>query len=534
MNAGVDQTRVAGVTVLGADDGTVLTPAALSLVADLERRFGARRVGLLAERAERQARIDAGESLDFLPQTADVRSGDWTVAPPPPALRDRRVEITGPTDAKMVINALNSGANGFMADFEDANTPTWDNILSGQANLAAAVAGRLEFRAPDGREYRVRPDPATLLVRPRGWHMTDRHVLIDGREVSGALLDVGLFAAANARTLAARGAGPFLYLPKLQGHREARLWNDVLSAVEDGVGIDRGTIRATVLIETIPAAFEMDEILYELREHSAGLNAGRWDYLFSVIKTFRARPATVLPDRNTVAMTVPFMRAYADLLVATCHRRGAHAMGGMAAFIPSRRDPQGTERALAAVAQDKRREASAGFDGTWVAHPGLVATARQQFDDVLGDRANQVDSGPAAVQVGAAELLDLASAGGQPTDQGLRSDVSVAIRYLTAWLGGSGAVAINNLMEDVATAEIARAQVWQWVSHGVRLSSGRLVTAELVRQLAAEELAALRGELGDEGFAGSRAEDALQVFEQVALADQLPDFLTQVAYPLLE
>jgi len=527
----------AGIQVTGREvDGAreILTPAALAFVADLQRRFGPRRAELLAARAERQARIDAGELPDFAPATAAVREGIWTVAPPPPDLRDRRVEITGPTDAKMLINALNSGARVFMADLEDANSPTWPNMVGGQRNLTAAIEGSLAHTAPDGRDYRLADDPAVLCVRPRGWHLPEKHVTVDGEAVSGSLFDAGLYLFHNARRLVERGSGPYLYLPKLEGALEARLWNDVFDAAEDALDLARGTVRATVLIETITAAFEMDEILYELRTHSAGLNAGRWDYLFSVIKKFRTRPDFVLPDRNAVTMTAPFLRAYSDLLVATCHRRGAHAIGGMAAFIPSRRDPEVNERALAKVRADKERESAAGFDGTWVAHPDLVPVAREVFDAVLGDRPNQVDRRRDDVAVTAADLLGVAGTPGAITEEGLRGDVSVGIQYISSWLRGTGAAAISNLMEDAATAEVARAQVWQWVHNGVALDDGRAVTADLVRAVAGEELDALRAALGDAAFAGTRAEESRRLFEQVALADDFAEFLTLPAYELLE
>jgi len=526
-----------GVEIAAPDDQRypeVLTPEALAFVAALQREFGGRRRELLDRRAERQAEIDAGAELDFLPETREVREGSWQVSPPADRLQDRRVEITGPTDAKMVINALNSGASGFMADFEDSNTPSWGNMMQGQVNLTDAIAGTLSFRNPDGKEYALAERTATLLVRARGWHLVDKHVLVDGAPVSGALLDFGLYFWRNARTLVDRGFGVFLYLPKMQSHLEARLWNDVFTYAEDALELPRGTVRATVLIETLPAAFEMEEILYELREHSAGLNAGRWDYLFSAIKTFRTRKDKVLPDRNSITMTVPFMRAYTELLVATCHRRGAHAMGGMAAFIPSRRDPELNERAMAKVRADKEREAGNGFDGTWVAHPDLVPVAREVFDAVLGDRPNQLDKQRDDVRVTAADLVAIDSADGEPTREGLRNDVRVGIRYIASWLRGNGAAGIDNLMEDAATAEIARCQVWQWVHHGVVLSDGTPVTADLVRSMAADELDEIRAEVGEDAFAGTRAEEARQVFEQVALSEELPDFLTLPAYELID
>jgi malate synthase len=532
---------VSGVEILGAPQprfDEVLTPEALRFVAELHRRFEPRRRDLLAARAERQARLDAGELLDFLPETREVREGDWRVAPPPPALQRRRVEITGPTDRKMVINALNSGADGFMADFEDANSPTWANMVGGQVNLGDAIAGTIAYDAPDGRHYELGPEPALLLVRPRGWHLVERHLTVDGDPVAGGLFDFGLYAFHQARALLDKGAGPFLYLPKLQSHLEARLWRDVFVHAEEELGLDRGAIRATVLIETIPAAFEMDEILHELREHSAGLNAGRWDYIFSMIKSFRARPEFLLPDRQRVTMTVPFMRAYTELLVRTCHRRGAHAMGGMAAVIPSRTDPERNRRALEGVRADKQREATDGFDGTWVAHPDTVATAMEQFDAVLQGRPNQVDRQRDDVEVTAADLLDAGSAGAPEgiTEQGLRSNVNVGIQYISSWLRGNGAAGIYGLMEDAATAEISRSQVWQWTHHRARLEDGRTVDADLVRRLEDEELERIRSEVGDDAWfeTHGRPRESRELFDAVALGDPFVEFLTLAAYERLE
>jgi malate synthase len=488
----------------------VLTDDALAFVAELHNRFDGRRRQLLARRAERRARFAAGELLDFLPDTQQIRAGDWQVAPAPPALQDRRVEITGPTDRKMVINALNSGARGFMADFEDANSPTWQNMIGGQINLTQAIDRELGFTSDEGKTYELNDQTATLLVRPRGWHLPERHIEIGGQQAAGALVDFGLYFFRNAKRLLERGAGPYFYLPKMESHLEARLWNDVFTFSEQELGVDHGTIKATVLIETFPAAFEMEEILYELRDHSAGLNAGRWDYIFSVIKTFREKPEFVLPDRAKVTMTVPFMRAYTELLVRTCHRRGAHAMGGMAALIPSRRDPEANERALTAVRTDKEREARAGFDGTWVAHPDLVETAMDQFDAVLGNRPNQVERQRDDVEVGAAELLDVAATPGDVTEEGVRGNVQVGIEYIESWLNGNGAVAINNLMEDAATAEISRSQIWQWKTHG-------RISPELVRDAA-----------------GDASGSARELFEATALADKLPEFLTLPAYDRLK
>jgi malate synthase len=514
----------------------VLTGEALAFVADLERRFGSTRLELLDARRERRERWAAGESLDFLPGTREIREGDWTVAPAPPDLQDRRVEITGPVDRKMIINALNSGARGFMADFEDSLSPTWVNVVDGHVNLIDAIERTIEFTGPDGREYRLGEQTATLLVRPRGWHLHDKHVRVDGRPISAALLDAGLFLFHNARRLLDRGSGPYFYLPKMESHREARLWNDVFAHAQRTLGIEQGSVRATVLIETLPAAFEMDEILYELRDHASGLNAGRWDYIFSAIKTFRERPEFVLPDRDDVKMTVPFMRAYTLLLVRTCHARGAHAMGGMAAVIPSRKDPEASKRAIEAVRADKQREAGDGFDGTWVAHPDVVEVAMEEFDKVLGDRPNQIDRRRDDVHVTAAELLDVASTPGAKTEAGLRNDVNVGIQYISSWLRGNGAAAIYGLMEDAATAEIARSQVWQWIRHGVTLDDGQQVTPELVRRLEDEELERIRGEIGDDAWfeTEGRPRESRELFEQVALSEEFVEFLTLPAYERLD
>ncbi|MEA2277369.1 MAG: malate synthase [Solirubrobacteraceae bacterium] len=522
--------------VAPAPTAGVLTDEALAFVGALHERFEPRRRELLRARGERRARIAAGERLDFLPETRAIREGDWQVAPAPESYRDRRVEITGPVDRKMVINALNSGARGFMADFEDSLSPTWGNVVQGQANLTDAIEGTIEFTGDDGREYRLGDEAATLLVRPRGWHLTEKHVRIGGDPVAGAFVDAGLYLFRNARRLLERGSGPFLYLPKLQSHLEARLWADVLGFVEGELGLDPGTVKTTVLIETLPAAFEMEEILYELRDHSCALNAGRWDYIFSTIKTYRDRPEFVLPDRNEVKMTVPFMRAYTELLVATCHRRGAHAMGGMSAVIPSRKDPEASQRAIEAVAADKQREAGDGFDGTWVAHPDVVQTALDEFDRVLGDRPNQVDRRRDDVSVGPDELLDVASTPGAITEQGLRSNVNVGIQYISSWLRGNGAAAIYGLMEDAATAEISRSQVWQWIRHERTLDDdGTPITADLVRRIEGEELEKIRAEIGDDEWfeREGRPRESRELFEQVALADELPEFLTIPAYKRL-
>jgi len=529
MNQGIS---IIGPIGVGYDK--ILTDEALGLVASLHRAFDPIRRELLEARWHRQRRIDRGETPGFIEATSEVRSAEWTVAAPPADLADRRCEITGPVDRKMMINALNSGARVFMADFEDSCSPTWSNLMDGQVNLVDSVRRTIEYTGPDGRHYSLGESPATLLVRPRGWHLVDRNVLIDGSPVSASLLDFGLFFFHNAAELIERGSGPYLYLPKLESHLEARLWNEVFVAAQDAIGIPQGTIRATVLIETILAAFEMDEILYELRDHSAGLNAGRWDYIFSIIKKFRNDPAMVLPDRNQVTMAVPFMQAYTDLLIATCHRRGAHAMGGMAAFIPSRTDEGVNARAFAKVREDKERESRSGHDGTWVAHPDLVPLATEVFDEVLGDRPNQIDRLRPDVVPDAAVLIDVAIPGGTVTETGVRINVDVAIRYLSAWLSGNGAAGIYNLMEDAATAEISRSQVWQWVHHGVATETGDLIDAAYVRAVADTEVARMRHEFGDERFASWRVEEARSIFEQVALDPDYPDFLTVPAYAVLE
>ncbi|MDN5853721.1 MAG: malate synthase A [Actinomycetia bacterium] len=515
----------------------VLTPEALSFVAALQRRFGARRDELLRSRRARRDEIAAGGRLDFLSETRGVREAAWMVAPAPPDLLDRRVEITGPPEPKMAVNALNSGARVWLADLEDANTPHWSNVVSSQVVLADAVRRRLSHDEPGGRQYRLKRDgrPCVIVARPRGWHFDEPRVLMDGRPAVAALVDFGLYFFHNARELLARGSGPYFYLPKTESHLEARLWNDIFTFAEQRLGVPHGSIRATVLIETVLAAFEMEEILFELRDHASGLNAGRWDYLFSIVKTFRdAGPAFVLPDRAAVTMTAPMMRAYTDLLVSTCHRRGAFAMGGMAAFIPSRRDPEVNERALAKVREDKEREASDGFDGSWVAHPDLVPICEEVFDKQLGDRPNQLDFRRDDVEVTARQLLDVSSVQGAHTEAGLRSNIDVGLRYLEAWLRGHGAVGIHNLMEDAATAEISRAQVWQWVHNRVRLDTGETVTSGLVRRILDEELAGIRAEVGDRGYDSSRFDDARTVFEQVALAEDFPEFLTLSAFALVE
>ena len=512
----------------------VLTADALGFVEELQRRFGPTRAQLLEARAERRGRLAQGETLDFLQETRDVRDGDWTVEPVPSDLQQRWVEITGPSDRKLTINALNSGADGFMADFEDANAPTWHNMVDGHINLRDAIDGTITYEGSDGRHYELEPEVATLLVRPRGWHLPERHLAVEGEPVAGALFDFGLYFFHCAPRLLRNGTGPYFYLPKLESHREARLWNDVFCWAQDALDIPRGTIKATVLIETLPAAFEMDEILHELREHSAGLNAGRWDYIFSTIKCFPDRPEFVLPDRGDVDMTVPFMRAYTELLAATCHHRGAHAMGGMAALIPSRRDEEANEKALAGVRADKEREVGQGYDGTWVAHPDLVPVAREVFESGLDGRANQLERQREDVDVSADDLLDIASTPGSVTEAGLRTDVNVGFQYISFWLGGRGAAAINSLMEDAATAEISRAQIWQWIHHGISLEDGRTVTPELVREVLEEEEARIHEAVGDETWRAGRPEETREIFQRVGLSDELIEFLTLPAYEYLD
>jgi len=506
----------------------VLTYDALAFVAELERRFGAERERLLERRKEIDARLQSGWLPDFLPETRQVRESEWTIAPVPADLQDRRVEITGPVDRKMVVNALNSGAKVYMADFEDANTPTWHNLVNGQLNLSAAIRRAVDFTDPDtGKDYRLGEQLATLVVRPRGWHLPEAHLRVDGRPMSGALFDFGLYFFHNAKALIERGSGPYFYLPKLESHLEARLWNQVFEFAQDRLGIARGTIKATVLIETILAAFEMDEILFELKDHSAGLNCGRWDYIFSIIKKFRSRPEFVLPDRDQVTMTVPCMRAYSLLAIQQCHRRGAHAIGGMAAQIPIRDDPEANEQALAKVRADKEREATDGHDGTWVAHPGLVAIAREEFDQRMPG-PNQVDRQRDDVQVSAKDLLEVPK--GTITETGLRKNLGVGVLYLEPWLRGTGCVPIYNLMEDAATAEISRAQVWQWRHHGARISDGPVIDAALIERLLEEEMAKIARTVGEQRFAAGRYAEAAALLRDLVMADEFVEFLTLPAY----
>ncbi|MFE7713063.1 malate synthase A [Streptomyces sp. NPDC057486] len=516
----------------------VLTDAALAFVAELHRQFTPRRDELLARRAERRAEIARTSTLDFLPETAAIRADDsWKVAPAPAALNDRRVEITGPTDRKMTINALNSGAKVWLADFEDASAPTWENVILGQLNLIDAYERRIDFTDPgSGKSYALRPadELATVVTRPRGWHLNERHLQLDGTPVPGALVDFGLYFFHNAQRLIDLGKGPYFYLPKTESHLEARLWNDIFVFAQDYVGIPQGTVRATVLIETITAAYEMEEILYELRDHASGLNAGRWDYLFSIVKNFRDGGSKfVLPDRNAVTMTAPFMRAYTELLVRTCHKRGAHAIGGMAAFIPSRRDAEVNKVAFEKVKADKDREANDGFDGSWVAHPDLVPIAMASFDAVLGEKPNQKDRLREDVSVAPGDLIAIDTLDAKPTYDGLRNAVAVGIRYIEAWLRGMGAVAIFNLMEDAATAEISRSQIWQWINADVVFENGEHATADLARKVAAEELAAIREEIGQEAFTSGKWQQAHDLLLQVSLDQDYADFLTLPAYEQL-
>jgi malate synthase len=523
-----------GVVLRGAwspEYAPVLTPEALEFVAQLTRTFGERRQALLSRRQERQAAFNRGQRPHFLPETKAVREGDWKVAPLPPELLDRRVEITGPVERKMIINALNSGASVFMADFEDSNSPTWDNTVRGQLNLMDAVRRTITFDAGSGKHYELHEKPAVLFVRPRGWHLTERHLEVDGQQVPGAFFDFGLFFFHNAKEQLARGTAPYFYLPKMESHLEARLWNDVFLRSQAELGIARGTIKATVLIETLPAAFEMHEILYELREHSAGLNCGRWDYIFSFIKKLQSDPAFLLPDRGQVTMNKAFLDAYSRLLIHTCHRRGVHAMGGMAAFIPIKTDAQANETALAQVRADKLREVNNGHDGTWVAHPGLVPVARSVFDEHMKG-PHQLSNLREDVQVGEADLLRVPK--GTRTEEGLRHDIRVGVQYLAAWLGGLGCVPLYNLMEDAATAEISRAQVWQWIHHGATLEDGRHVTAELFRTVLAQEMGRLEQEGALEHFGAKRMALARSLFERLSTTPTFEDFLTLPAYEALD
>jgi malate synthase len=530
---GLPGVQITGPILPGFD--TILTPEAVSFVAGLVREFAPRVPALLNARKERQARFDAGERPDFLTETKAIRDGDWKVAPLPKDLLDRRVEITGPVDRKMVINALNSGASCFMADFEDANSPTWENCISGQVNLRDAVRGTISYVAPEtGKAYSLAPKTATLLVRPRGWHLYEKHVVVDGKVAPGGIVDFGLYFFHNAKAALAKGTGPYFYLPKMQSHLEARLWNDIFVAAQTTLGIPQGTIKGTVLIETLPAAFEMDEILYELREHSSGLNCGRWDYMFSYIKVVKNDPAFVIPDRSQVTMTQHFLRSYSQLLIKTCHRRGVHAMGGMAAFIPVKNDPALNDKAMAQVKADKEREAGDGHDGTWVAHPGLVPVAREIFDRKLGDKPNQLDVLRADVSVTAADLLAVPT--GTKSEDGLRHNIKVGVQYLESWLRGVGCVPLYNLMEDAATAEISRTQVWQWLRHGAVLDApggGHALTVERFDQVLDEEMLKIKAEIGEARFNGGKFTDAKRIFRELSVTKDFIEFLTLPAYEML-
>ncbi|WP_042454819.1 malate synthase A [Neobacillus dielmonensis] len=528
-------TQTRGIEVVGAlkaQYDEILTPQALQFIEELERTFGARRVELLQNRQKRQEEINHGKLPNFLPETKHIRMGDWTIASLPEDLQDRRVEITGPTDRKMVINALNSGAKLFMADFEDATSPTWQSIIEGQINLRDAVRRTISFENPNGKKYQLKEKTAVLIVRPRGWHLEEKHILVDGKPISGSLLDFGLYFYHNAKELLARGSGPYFYLPKLESHLEARLWNDVFVFAQDKLGVAKGTIKATVLIETIMAAFEMDEILYELKDHSAGLNCGRWDYIFSYLKKLRNQPDVILPDRSQVTMTAPFMRSYSLLTIQTCHRRKAPAMGGMAAQIPIKNDPEANEAAFAKVRADKEREARDGHDGTWVAHPGLVPVALEVFDREM-PTPNQIHtSKQQKINITAEDLLEVP--GGTISEQGVRTNINVGIQYVASWLSGRGAAPIYNLMEDAATAEISRAQLWQWIRHskGI-LNDGRKVTVEMYQQFKTEELEKIKQELGEDAYRNGRFDDAVQLFDRLILDDEFADFLTLPGYELL-
>ncbi|GAA5198954.1 malate synthase A [Arthrobacter gyeryongensis] len=531
MNSFTDNYTINGITLTAQPihrQNEVLTPDALEFVATLHRATAERRQELMQARHARRGQISAGQDPRFLPETADIRNDpNWRVAPPAPGLEDRRVEITGPVDRKMTINALNSGAKVWLADMEDSSTPTWRNVIQGQLNLTDALERRIDFTSPEGKEYKLRAaeELPTIVVRPRGWHLPEKHMLIDGKPVAGGVVDFGLFFFHNARRLLAQGKGPYFYLPKIENHLEARLWNDIFIQAQDLLGIPQGTIRATVLIETITAAFEMEEILYELRDHASGLNAGRWDYIFSVIKNFRTRgPRFVLPDRAQVSMTQPFMRSYTEQLVRACHRRGAMAIGGMAAAVPNRKDEAANTAAFEKVRADKTREAGDGFDGSWVAHPDLVPVCREVFDGVLGERPNQLDRSREDVTPDDRALIDVASTTGTITETGIRNNIEVGIRYIESWLRGNGAVAIHNLMEDAATAEISRSQLWQWIYSHAITDTGEVITREWINDLLDEEFARL------ERFDDDRFNDARSIFEEVTLAEEFPTFLTIPAY----
>ncbi|MGG6382495.1 malate synthase A [Paenarthrobacter sp. NEAU-H11] len=531
MNSFTDNFTLNGITLTAPAvrrQNEILTPEALEFISTLHWATEERRQELLKARQIRRAAIRGGQDPRFLPETTPIRNDpSWRVAPPAPGLEDRRVEITGPVDQKMTINALNSGAKVWLADMEDSSTPTWRNVIKGQLNLTDALERRIDFTSPEGKEYKLRPagDLPTIVVRPRGWHLPEKHMLIDGAPIAGGIVDFGLFFFHNARRLLAQGKGPYFYLPKIENHLEARLWNDIFVLAQDLLGIPQGTIRATVLIETITAAFEMEEILYELRDHASGLNAGRWDYIFSLIKNFRTRgPRFVLPDRAQVTMTQPFMRAYTEQLVRACHKRGAMAIGGMAAAVPNRKDPEANANAVEKVRADKTREANDGFDGSWVAHPDLVPVCREVFDSILGEKPNQLDRTREDVTPDDRALINVAATQGTITEQGIRNNIEVGIRYIESWLRGNGAVAIHNLMEDAATAEISRSQLWQWIYARAITDHGEIITHHWVEELLDEEFARL------ERFDGDRFEDARDIFEEVTLGQDFPSFLTLPAY----
>jgi malate synthase len=539
MNESVSDQFPKGVNVTGRlapGFEEIITPDALSFVALLHRTFENRRKELLQSRVERQAQIDCGRMPSFLNETRKIRRDkSWQVGPIPLDLQNRRVEITGPVERKMMINALNSGANIFMADFEDAHSPTWQNNVEGHINLRDAIAGTISFTSPEGKQYSLNETVATLLVRPRGWHLFEKHLMVDNEPVAGAFMDFGLYFYHNAKSLLEQGTGPYFYLPKLESHFEARLWNDVFNLAQKELDLPIGTIKVTILIETVLAAFEIEEILYELKDHIVALNAGRWDYIFSVIKKFRSQPGFLLPDRSQITMTVPFMRSYTELLVKSCHKRGAHAIGGMAAFIPSRRDPEVNRIAISNVRQDKQRESQDGFDGTWVAHPDLVPIAREEFDKVLGDNPHQKDKLREDVKVDAHDLLSFAVAGGKITEAGLRANINVAIQYIDSWLRGIGAAGINNLMEDAATAEISRAQIWQWIHNpDAKLDDGRQVTKEMFQTMLPEELSKIRDIYGQADFASDKLEQAAEILSQLVTDEGFPEFLTMIAYKYLD
>ncbi|OFV96535.1 MAG: malate synthase A [Acidobacteria bacterium RIFCSPLOWO2_12_FULL_54_10] len=523
-----------GIEILGpvpAPFDSILTPDALRFVAKLFKTFNPTREKLLQNRIERQKRINAGEMPNFLPETASIRQGDWKISPEPQDLQDRRVEITGPVERKMIINAFNSGASVFMADFEDAHAPVWTATLQGQINLCDAVRRTIEFTNPEGVKYKLNPKVATLMVRPRGWHLPEKHMKVDGKLMSGSMFDFGLFLFHNAKEQIARGTGPYFYLPKLESHLEARLWNDIFIMAQQELGLPRGTIKATVLIETILGAFEMEEILYELREHSAGLNCGRWDYIFSVIKKFSNKPEFVMPDRAQVTMTTHFLRHYSLLAIQTCHKRGAHAIGGMAAQIPIKNDPVANDAAIAKVTADKVREAGDGHDGTWVAHPGLVPVAQKVFDEKM-PQPNQLNRLREDVKVTASDLLQVPT--GTITEGGLRTNLNVGVLYLEAWLRGLGCVPLYNLMEDAATSEISRAQVWQWIRHGAKLDDGRTVTAELAQSMLDDELVKVRQTMGDKNYSNGKFDVARKIFKELMTSKEFVQFLTIPAYEIID